>query len=132
MNEFFVGSKGRQTNSDGSFTKFRFADPKNDVANIQSGRITRLINVNEGQVKSMLIKAGAFNANNRARPASFLLEAGPAGKDFDFSFTKIPSQFGIPTPVKDAEGNFVAPNIFLINGVINLIRLIIILKMELQ
>ncbi len=109
------GSKGRQTLADGSVNKFRFADPKNDVADIQSGVITKLVTVQESQIKSMLLDAGAFNSENRAKPASFLLREGKGdGGKFDFSYTAIPDMFpGASTdPLKRPS-----PFIFLVDDV---------------
>jgi hypothetical protein len=120
---FWHGSKGRQTLADGSVNKFKFADPKNDVADIQGGRITKLITVNESQVESMLIESGAFYEANRAKPATFLDGAGVGGGAFDFSFTGIPNEFGIARPVivpneeNPRASTIIAPNIFLVDGV---------------
>ncbi len=118
LHNLFVGNRGRILNSDGSVKqKFRFADPENDVADIQSGKITKLITVSEVQIRNMLVDAGAFNDANRANPATFLTQEGRGGGKFDFSFNGIPGELGVAPPTQDANDNWVAPNIFLVDGV---------------
>jgi hypothetical protein len=115
---FWHGSKGRMLSSDGkALAKFRFADPKHDVPDIQSGRIDRLIVPREDQIKGMLVRAGAFEEANRVALVNYLNTEGRAGGKFDFSFTGIPAEFGVPGPTMDEEGNWTAPSLFLVNGV---------------
>jgi RHS repeat-associated protein len=94
------GSKGRVLNSNGEVAQsFRFADPKNDVKDIQNGIITKLVTVKESEIKSMLASAGVFSGKNKTSNVSiadrydYPKEQGKGGRKMDFSYSVIPSQY---------------------------------------
>jgi RHS repeat-associated protein len=82
----FIGARGVQNTADGKTNTFKFASPT-DADEIINGTISKLYNVSEGQVETMLYNAGAFNAYNRKKPASYLLQEGGNGGAFDFKFS---------------------------------------------
>ena len=117
----FVGSKGRVLDGDGNVTqKFKFADPKSDVKDIQNGTITKLVFVKEGDVRGMLSKAGAFNSGNKTANLSlsnrydYIKKEGVGGGKLDFSYTGIPNKY--PGASQDPL-NSPSPMIFLADGV---------------
>ena len=117
----FVGSKGRVLDGDGNVTqKFKFADPKSDVKDIQNGTITKLVFVKEGDVRGMLSKAGAFNSGNKTANLSlsnrydYIKKEGVGGGKLDFSYTAIPNKY--PGASQDPL-NSPSPMIFLADGV---------------
>jgi RHS repeat-associated protein len=108
------GTKGRVLDSNGNVTqKFKFADPKGDIASLKAGEITKLIFVQEQDVYDMVHAAGAFNETNRDKPADFLSQEGVGGGKFDFSYTAIPEKYSSassdplnsPSPVLFLAGN---------------------------
>ncbi len=97
---FFVGTKGRVLNSDGSVKqKFKFADPKNDAKDIESGIINKLVFVSDGQMKSMVAASGGFDSQNKTANRSwgdrfgYIRQEGKGGGKMDFSYTQIPKTF---------------------------------------
>ena len=96
----FFGSKGRILDAQGDVTrKFSFADPKNDVKDIQSGVITKLVVVSEKEIQTMMWRSGAFDDANRTenKPLSerydYIKKEGVGGGKLDFSYSQIPSVF---------------------------------------
>ena len=88
------GTKGRVRNEEGkTLRRFRFADPKHDVEDLENGTITRVHFVDNETIYNMLFEAGAFDEANRDKPGDFLLREGIGGGDFDFSYTAIPSLY---------------------------------------
>ena len=117
----FFGSKGRVLDANGNTTqKFRFADPKNDVADIQNGVITKLVFVNESDVKLMVARSGGFDHENKTANRSwsdrygYIKEEGKGGGRMDFSYTQIPRIY--PDASSDPLGS-PSPLIFLVGGV---------------
>ena len=98
------GRRGRIVDSNGSIiSSFRFADPKNDVADLKNGTITKIQFVQEKEIISMLSRAGAFNEENKVENTEsrygFIKKEGKGGGKFDFSYTGIHDQF--PEASKD-------------------------------
>jgi RHS repeat-associated protein len=100
FHNLFVGNKGRILNAEGDVTRsFRFADPKSDVADIQSGVITKLVVVKEQQIQTMMARAGVFDAENKTanKPLSerydYIKAEGIGGGKLDFSYTQIPDMY---------------------------------------
>jgi len=79
--------------------KFRFADPKQDVKDIQSGVINKLVFVKESEISSMVAKSGAFTAANKtennttADRYKYIKQEGVGGGKLDFSYTAIPTTY---------------------------------------
>jgi RHS repeat-associated protein len=97
---FWHGSKGRVLDGKGDVTqKFRFADPKQDVKDIQSGVINKLVFVKESEISSMVAKSGAFTAANKtennttADRYKYIKQEGVGGGKLDFSYTAIPTTY---------------------------------------
>lgn len=100
FHNFFVGSKGRVLNSKGEvIKKFSFADPKNDVKDIENKIITKVIFVSEEDIKTMLYNAGAFDSKNKVQNREigerydYIKEEGVGGGKLDFSYTEIPNVY---------------------------------------
>ena len=100
FHNLFVGSKGRILDAQGDVTrKFSFADPKNDVKDIQSGVINKLVVVSEKEIQTMMWRSGAFDDVNRTenKPMGerydYIKQEGVGGGKLDFSYTQIPSVF---------------------------------------
>ena len=120
----FVGRKGRIIDENGNISQtFRFADPKNDVANLKNGTINKVHFVQENEITSMLSKAGAFNEENKvynndlANRYDYIKEEGQGGGKFDFSYNTIT---GIPAQYSDASSNPLnqpSSMLFLVDGV---------------
>ena len=120
----FVGRKGRIIDENGNISQtFRFADPKNDVANLKNGTINKVHFVQENEITSMLSKAGAFNEENKvynndlANRYDYIKEEGQGGGKFDFSYNTIT---GIPAQYFDASSNPLnqpSSMLFLVDGV---------------
>lgn len=113
------GSQGRVLNSAGDVQqKFRFADPKNDVADIKSGVINKLVFVKEAEISQMMEKAGVFNPDNKATSGNdrytYINKEGKGGGKFDFSYTAIPDTY--PDASKDPQTT-PSKMIFLVDGV---------------
>jgi RHS repeat-associated protein len=94
----FFGRTGRIVDGDGNVTqKFKFADPKNDVNDLKSGKINRVQFVQESEIKSMLSKAGAFDKENKVANSDsrydYINQEGKGGGKFDFAVTGIPNQY---------------------------------------
>jgi hypothetical protein len=98
----FFGIRGRVIGSnDEVIRRFKFADPKNDSKMILDGTINKLIFVNQSQIKLCLVRAGAFDEENRQQPLAFLNREGRVGGRFDFSFGSIPQVFNVDQPTKN-------------------------------
>ncbi len=115
----FVGRKGRIVDGDGNVTQsFKFADPKNDVADLKNGTINKVHFVQENEITSMLSKAGAFNEENKVANADsrygYIKQEGVGGGKFDFSYTGIPNQY--PEASSDPL-NQPSSMLFLVDGV---------------
>ena len=115
------GSKGRVVNSDGSTKqKFRFADPKNDVADIQSGKINKLEFVTEKQVRTLVRWSGAFDSKNKASNRSlserydYIKKEGIGGGKMDFAYTQVPKMFPNAKPSNPTTNT--SNTIFLVEG----------------
>jgi hypothetical protein len=115
------GSKGQVLDNNGIATqKFKFADPKNDVAAIQSGEISRLVFVSESDVKLMVARSGGFDHENKTANRtwgerySYIQQEGVGGGRMDFSFTQIPRVY---VDASTDPLNQPSPLIFLSNGV---------------
>lgn len=121
FHNFFVGSKGRVLNSNGDVTqKFRFADPVNDVKDIQSGIITKLVFVTASDVQLMVARSGGFDHDNKTANRSwgerysYIKQEGKGGGKMDFSYTQIPRVY--PQASTDPL-NQPSPLIFLVGDV---------------
>ncbi|MCJ7935718.1 MAG: RHS repeat-associated core domain-containing protein [Chryseobacterium sp.] len=115
------GSKGRVVKSDGSTQqKFRFADPKNDVADIQSGKINKLEFVTEKQVRTLVRWSGAFDPKNKASNRSlserydYIKKEGIGGGKMDFAYTQVPKMFPNAKPSNPTTNT--SNTIFLVEG----------------
>ena len=115
------GSKGRVVKSDGSVQqKFRFADPKNDVADIQSGIINKLEFVTEKQVRTLVRWSGAFDPKNKASNRSlserydYIKKEGKGNGKMDFAYTQIPKMFPNAKPSNPTTNT--SNTIFLVEG----------------
>ncbi|SIS30052.1 RHS repeat-associated core domain-containing protein, partial [Chryseobacterium joostei] len=115
------GSKGRVVKSDGSTQqKFRFADPKNDVADIQSGKINKLEFVTEKQVRTLVSWSGAFDPKNKASNRSlserydYIKKEGIGGGKMDFAYTQVPKMFPNAKPSNPTTNT--SNTIFLVEG----------------
>lgn len=117
------GSKGRVLDNSGAASQtFKFADPRNDVKDIQSGIIKRLIFVDECDVKLMVGRSGGFNHENKTANRSwgdrygYIIEEGKGMRKMDFSHTQIPNVY--PDASKyPLDPKQPSPLIFLANGV---------------
>jgi hypothetical protein len=117
----FFGTKGRVLDASGNATqKFRFADPTNDVNDIQNGTITKLVFVTEKDVRLMVARSGGFDHDNKTENRSwgdrysYIQAEGIGGGKMDFSYTQIPKVY--PNASTDPL-NTPSPLIFLTNGV---------------
>ncbi len=96
---FWNGSKGRVLNSGGrAEMKFNFSDPKNDFADIQSGKIKRIEFVKDGDIDNMMQKAGVFNSSRKsatlgAGNIEYAKKEASGGGKLDFSYTAIPEAY---------------------------------------
>ncbi|MGN8037646.1 polymorphic toxin type 44 domain-containing protein [Chitinophaga sp. 22321] len=113
------GSKGRIVDNQGQVTqKFSFADPKNDVKDIQSGVIKRVEFVKESDIRDMMSRAGVFDSENKLENRNsryeYIREQGQGGGGLDFSYRGIHRQFpeASASPV-----NKPSSMIFLVDGV---------------
>ena len=100
FHNLFVGSKGRILDAKGNVTKnFSFADPDQDVKDIQSGVINKLVVVQEKDVQTMMTNSGALDEANRTsnKPLSerydYINKEGKGGGKMDFSYTQIPDTY---------------------------------------
>jgi len=100
FHNLFVGSKGRILDAQGDVTrKFSFADPKSDVAQIQSGVINKLVVVSEKEIQTMMWRSGAFDDANRTenKPLSerydYIKKEGIGNGKLDFSYSQIPDMY---------------------------------------
>lgn len=100
FHNLFVGSKGRILDKAGEATRtFSFADPKNDVKDIQSGLIKSIVVVSDKQIFDMVRNSGAFDPANKTsdKPIEerydFIKQAGKGGQSMDFSYSAIPAAF---------------------------------------
>lgn len=100
FHNLFVGSKGRILDAKGNVQRrFGFADPEQDVQDIQSGVITKLVVVQEKDIQSMMINSGAFDEANRTSNKSlgerydYIKQEGKGGGKMDFSYTQIPDAY---------------------------------------
>ncbi|MCL2598220.1 MAG: RHS repeat-associated core domain-containing protein [Paludibacter sp.] len=91
-----------------------FADPVNDVADIENGTINKLVFVSEKDIQSTLQKQGAFDAN----VFSFAWNS-QGNKNFDYSFDILPklypdANFNMSTQKSNSlflpEGDYTAHN----------------------
>ncbi len=94
----FFGHSGRIVSSDGDvLKKFSFSDPKHDFEDIKNKVINKIQFVQEGEINTMLSKAGAFDKENKVYSSngrySYVLKEGKGGGKFDFSYTGIPFQY---------------------------------------
>ncbi|MBQ6302262.1 MAG: hypothetical protein IJK75_07740 [Bacteroidales bacterium] len=92
------GRTGRIVDSDGNIiSSFRFADPKNDVADLKNGTITKIQFVQEKEIISMLSKAGAFNEENKVENTEsrygYIKKESPNNGKLDFALTGIPNNY---------------------------------------
>lgn len=95
---FWHGRTGLIVDGDGNVLQsFKFADPKNDVADLKKGTITKIHFVQEGEIKKMLSKAGAFDKENKVANVDnrygYVKQEGVGNQKFDFSYTGIPDQY---------------------------------------
>jgi RHS repeat-associated protein len=106
FHNLFMGSKGRILDAQGDVTcKFSFADPKNDVAQIESGIINKLVVVKEEEeIQLMMVSSRAINKKNRTenKPIieryDYIMKEGTGGGKLDFSYSQIPSVFPGASP----------------------------------
>lgn len=115
------GSQGRVLNGAGDVQqKFRFADPKHDVADIQNGIIKRIEFVKESDISNMVSNAGGFTHDNKTANRSwgdrysYIMKEGQGGGKMDFSYTAIPQKYAGAS--RDPL-NSPSPMIFLVDGV---------------
>ena len=97
---FWHGRTGRIVDGDGNVLQsFKFADPKNDVADLKKGTITKIHFVQESEIKKMLSKAGAFDKENKvsnndlSNRYDYILRESPNNGKLDFALTGIPYQY---------------------------------------
>ena len=97
---FWHGRTGRIVDGDGNVVQsFKFADPKNDVADLKNGKITKIHFVQENEIKKMLSKAGAFDKENKlsnndlSNRYDYILRESPNNRKLDFALTGIPYQY---------------------------------------
>jgi len=118
----FFGSKGRVLDANGNAThKFRFADPVNDVKDIQNGTITKLVFVTASDVQLMVARAGGFDHENKTANRGlnyndrygYIAREGTGNGKMDFSYTQIPKLYpdaskfplDVPSPLIFLVGN---------------------------
>ena len=116
---FWHGRTGRIVDDEGNVIQsFKFADPKNDVADLKKGTINKVYFVQENEIKKMLSRAGAFNEENKVVNADsrygYITHEGIGGGKFDFSYTGIPIQY--PEASTDPL-NIPSSMLFLVDGV---------------
>ena len=70
---------------------YEFTDPENDTKDIKNGIINKLVIVDEPQIEDLIRDAGAFEKENRNKPADFLLDEARGNGKFDFSYKVIPN-----------------------------------------
>ncbi|MBP6456002.1 MAG: hypothetical protein KA275_04660 [Chitinophagaceae bacterium] len=123
FHNFFVGTKGRVINTDGSVQqKFKFANPSNDAKDIQKGTITKLVFVNDVDIKLMVAMSGGFEHDNKtanrklSERYSYIMSEGVGGHKMDFSYTHIPDLYpdASKTPL---DPKTPSPLIFLVDNV---------------
>lgn len=117
------GSQGRVMNTDGSVNqKFRFADTKNDVKDIQSGVISKLVFVKESDLSHMVSSAGGYSHENKTANRSwgdrygYIMKEGQGGGKMDFSYTAIPKMYPGASD-NPLDPNKQTPMIFLVDGI---------------
>ena len=120
---FWHGSKGRVLNDDRSVQqKFKFSDPENDVADIQSGKIKRLEFVKDKDIQKMVSNSGGFDANNKTENRSwsnrygYIKEEGKGGGKMDFSYTQIQKVYPVASS-DPLDPSAPTPMIFLVDGI---------------
>ena len=93
----FYGRKGHIVDDDGNMMhEFSFGDPEHDVQDLKDGKITKVIFVQEKEIKQMLENSGVFNSKNKTYNNSFknrynyIFEQGQGKGKLDFSVTEIP------------------------------------------
>jgi len=93
----FYGRKGHIVDDDGNMMhEFSFGDPEHDVQDLKDGKITKVIFVQEKEIKQMLENSGVFDSKNTAENSGrydYVLKEGKGKKELDFSYTKIPYQY---------------------------------------
>jgi hypothetical protein len=121
----FFGTRGRILDANGNATqKFRFADPTNDVKDIQNGTITKLVFVTEKDVRLMVARAGGFDHENKTENRGlnyydrygYIAKEGTGGGKMDFSYSQIPLLYpdASKTPL---DPQTLSPLIFLVGDV---------------
>ena len=97
---FWFGRKGRIIDKDGNIKQtFEFADPKNDIKDLESGEINRIQFVTENEIILMLSKSRVFNKENKTynNPLSqryeYILKESPGHGKLDFAITQVPIQY---------------------------------------
>ncbi len=109
------GSRGVVVGANGDFTStFKFADPKNDVADLESGVINRIVFTQESEIVQMLGNAGAFENKSFSEAIDYLKAEGVGGGKFDFSYTAIPDMYSGASrdPLRSPS-----PMLFIVDGV---------------
>ena len=93
----FYGRKGHIVDDDGNMMhEFSFGDPEHDVQDLKDGKITKVIFVQEKEIKQMLENSSVFDSKNTAENSGrydYVLKEGKGKKELDFSYTKIPYQY---------------------------------------
>ncbi len=93
----FYGRKGHIVDDDGNMMhEFSLGDPEHDVQDLKDGKITKVIFVQEKEIKQMLENSGVFDFKNTAENSGrydYVLKEGKEKKELDFSYTKIPYQY---------------------------------------
>jgi RHS repeat-associated protein len=109
---------GRWEKSEDETVIFGFADPVHDPESLESGEITSLIFVREGQVKLMIDAAGAFKSENKGSWSGFwyILEEGGDMGQFDFSFTQIKNRWPNDSRVSSNPMGDPSSVLFLVEG----------------
>ena len=109
----FYGRKGHIVDDDGNMMhEFSFGDPEHDVQDLKDGKITKVIFVQEKEIKQMLENSGVFNSKNKTYNNSFknrynyIFEQGQGKGKLDFSVTEIPLLY------RNAS-----KSLFLVNGI---------------
>ena len=88
----FIGKFGRIKNRDGKIKQyFSFADPNNDIKDLESGKINRIQFVKEYDIFALLKNAGALNTENNTTNKTlkdrydFILKEGKGFGKLDFA-----------------------------------------------
>jgi len=86
--------KGKNKQEVWEGTRFEFADPATDAQQIRDRIINKLVFVSNDEMKGMLTSQGAFNYDDKNSAWSFYKNS-KGGQPFDYSYSVIPSKYGV-------------------------------------